>query len=106
MDKEYDAIYYSREPIPSKKKYTGDIPKWEQLGIIVFRKRALFDYTEMDSTPLEIIESVDMNRFIEHGKKIRMVPTDYGASGVDTEIDLKEVEVLMINDSLKNDYLC
>jgi len=99
------ALYFSREPIPSKKKYSGDIPMWKQLGLILFSRKALLDYIQMTPTPLEIIESVDMNRFLEHGIKIKMVPTDHRIFGVDVPEDLQAVEPLLLKDPLTEKYL-
>ena len=92
LDQEGFALYFSREPIPSRKKYKGEIPMWKQLGIILFSRKALLDYTQMLPTPLEIIESVDMNRFLEHGIKIKMIPTVHKTCGVDVPADIDIVE--------------
>lgn len=105
LDQEGFALYFSREPIPSKKKYTGEIPMWKQLGIILFSRGALLDYTQMLPTPLEIIESVDMNRFLEHGIKIKMIPTVHKSCGVDVPTDIDIVEPLLQNDALITKYL-
>ena len=78
---------------------------WKQLGIILFSRNALLDYTRMTPTPLEIIESVDMNRFLEHGIKIKMVPTDHRIFGVDVPEDLEAVEPLLRKDPLTEKYL-
>ena len=50
----------------------------------------------MSPTPLEIAESVDMMRILEHGKKVYMAPTEYDTQAVDTPKDLKLVEELMV----------
>jgi|TARA_B100001971_G_scaffold103852_1_gene95622 3-deoxy-manno-octulosonate cytidylyltransferase (CMP-KDO synthetase) len=42
-----------------------------------FTRDELLKYIELDSTPLEIIESVDMNRFLEHRIKVKMVLTKH-----------------------------
>jgi 3-deoxy-manno-octulosonate cytidylyltransferase (CMP-KDO synthetase) len=105
LDRESFALYFSREPIPSRKKYTGDIPMWKQLGIILFSRKSLLDYTRMTPTPLEIIESVDMNRFLEHGIKIKMVPTVNTTCGVDVPEDIDIVEPLLRKDTLTEKYL-
>lgn len=105
FDKQGFALYFSREPIPSRKKYSGDIPMWKQLGLILFSRKSLLDYTEMTQTPLEIIESVDMNRFLEYGIKIRMVPTNHRIFGVDVPQDLQAVEPLLRKDPLTEKYL-
>jgi 3-deoxy-manno-octulosonate cytidylyltransferase (CMP-KDO synthetase) len=105
LDRENFALYFSREPIPSRKKYTGKILMWKQLGIILFSRKALLDYTRMTPTPLEIIESVDMNRFLEHGIKIKMIPTVNKTCGVDVPEDIDIVEPLLRKDALIEKYL-
>ena len=105
LDKEGFALYFSREPIPSRKKYAGKIPMWKQLGIILFSRKILMDYTRMTPTPLEIIESVDMNRLLEHGIKIKMIPTVHKTFGVDIPADIDIVEPLLRKDSLVRKYL-
>jgi len=67
----------------------------KQVCIIPFRREFLFKYTVLEPTPLEIAESVDMMRVLEHGLKIRMIPTNYKTQAVDTIGDLKYVEKLM-----------
>ena len=105
LDLQGFALYFSREPIPSKKKYARDVSMWKQLGLILFSRKALLEYTQMTPTPLEIIESVDMNRFLEHGTKIKMVPTDHRIFGVDVPEDLIAVEPLLRKDPLTEKYL-
>jgi 3-deoxy-manno-octulosonate cytidylyltransferase (CMP-KDO synthetase) len=99
-----DAIYMSREPIPSNKKYIGEISSFRQLGLIAFTREALLKFVALPTTPLEIIESVDMNRFIENGIPIRMTATKYLADSVDTAEDLARVEEKMQNDLLFQSY--
>jgi CMP-2-keto-3-deoxyoctulosonic acid synthetase len=55
-------------------------------------------------TPLEIIESVDMNRLLENDIPIHMEETRYLADSVDTPDDLKRVEAKMKNDKLFISY--
>jgi 3-deoxy-manno-octulosonate cytidylyltransferase (CMP-KDO synthetase) len=89
-----NALYFSREPIPTRSK-VSDIPMGKQICIIPFRRDFLLKYTEMEPTPIEIAESVDMMRVLEHGLKVRMVPTLYSSYAVDTPADLVKVENLM-----------
>ena len=44
---------------------------------------------------MEIIESVDMMRILEHGLNVRMVPTKFETHAVDTEEDLIYVESMI-----------
>ena len=100
------ALYFSREPIPSKRRYGADVPMWRQLGLILFRRAALLEYAKLEPTPLEIIESVDMNRFIEHGRGIVLAEAHARTKAVDTPADLAEVERLMsAGDPLAKAYL-
>ena len=67
----------------------------KQVCIIPFRREFLLRFTSLEQTPLEIAESVDMMRVLEHGRKVRMIPTAYNTHAVDTVEDLKKVEELM-----------
>ncbi|MBU2538863.1 MAG: 3-deoxy-manno-octulosonate cytidylyltransferase [Proteobacteria bacterium] len=89
-----NALYFSREPIPTR--FLGkDIPMGKQVCIIPFRRDFLLQYTNLSPTPLEIAESVDMLRVLEHGMKVRMIPTRHNTHAVDTPADLLTVEQLM-----------
>lgn len=91
-----NALYFSREPIPTRSKVDKVIMN-KQVCIIPFRRDFLLDYIKLEPTPLEEIESVDMMRILEHGIKVYMVPTSFDTKAVDTEEDLKEVEKLIEN---------
>lgn len=95
-DLNLNALYFSREPIPTSFK-SKDIPMRKQVCVIPFRRDFLLEYTNLAPTPLEMAESVDMLRVLEHGQKVRMVPTKYSSRAVDTPDDLKMVELLMRN---------
>ncbi len=93
-DKNNDALYFSREPIPSlEREKTTEINK--QICVIPFRRDYLFEYSSLSPTPLEVAESVDMLRILEHGGKVRMVPTEYKTYAVDTKQDLERVEKII-----------
>jgi len=86
-----NALYFSREPIPTTSK-VQDVSMTKQVCIIPFRRDFLIEYTRLEPTPLEIIESVDMMRVLEHGKKVKMVPTSHQSYAVDTPEDIARVE--------------
>ncbi len=92
-DLENNALCFSREPIPTRR--FGDVTMKKQVCIIPFTRDFLFEYTKLSPTPLEIVESVDMMRVLEHGKKVKMVPTKFHTHPVDTKDDLLRVENLM-----------
>ena len=101
-----DAIYYSREAIPSlKKNMNQEQTYFMQLGINAFRKKSLKYFSELERTPLEIIESVDMLRLLEHNYDIRIVIAESPALGVDTQEDLDRVNDIMIKDTIFPKYM-
>ncbi|HQU87023.1 MAG: 3-deoxy-manno-octulosonate cytidylyltransferase [Zoogloeaceae bacterium] len=93
-DLQLNAMYFSREPIPTRCK-VDQIPMGKQVCVIPFRRQFLLDYTKLAPTPLEIAESVDMMRVLEHGMRVRMAPTRHDTQAVDTPADLKKVQGLM-----------
>jgi 3-deoxy-manno-octulosonate cytidylyltransferase (CMP-KDO synthetase) len=104
VDYNSDALYFSREPIPSPWKGIENLSMYMQTGIIAFRREALLKFNSMDETTLEQMESVDMNRVIEMGGSVRMVATEFKTIGVDTPQELKNSEELMKNDSTFSHY--
>ena len=105
VDCNNNALYFSREPIPSPWKGWEHLPRYMQTGIIAFRRNALLQFIAMQETPLEQYESVDMNRVLETGGAIRMVPTEAFTIGVDTPEELAEAEQHMLKDSSVKRYL-
>ena len=106
MDGRGDALYFSREPIPTPRQIGIEkIPIFKQVCIIPFRREALLMYARLEPTPLELAESVDMLRFLEHGYRVRLVETDVASHAVDTPADLALVESLMRVDPLVARYM-
>ncbi len=106
MDKNNNALYFSREPIPSRKKGILEVPMKKQVCVIPFTRDFLLQYNQMEPTPLEIIESVDMMRILENGDKVKMCDTNYITKAVDTKEDLEQVQEMMKNDELYKEYKC
>lgn len=104
VDMNSDALYFSREPIPSRKKGSDKVPMRKQVCVIPFRRDYLLEYNAMSETPLEIYESVDMMRILEHGGKVRMAPTNFRTYSVDTPQDLARVAKFMEGDALMATY--
>ena len=78
---------------------------YKQVCVIPFKRDFLLEYNSLDQTQLEKIESVDMMRVLENGKKIKMVYIDEENCSVDTLNDLNKVIELMKNDKLMHLYL-
>ncbi|MEQ1721030.1 MAG: 3-deoxy-manno-octulosonate cytidylyltransferase [Nitrosomonas sp.] len=105
MNRQNDALYMSRRPIPSLAK-SGFVntEAYKQVCIIPFRREILFQYTNLPPTPLEQHESIDMLRLLEHGLSVKMVHTEFNTQAVDTPADLAKVEKLMNDDPLLSRY--
>ena len=100
-----DILYISREPIPSKVKAPSDeFVKLKQLGLIAFRSDFLQTFSKLEPTPLEMVESVDMMRAIEHGYKVKAVEIEGKMIGVDIPSDIQRVEKIIQSDPLFQKY--
>ena len=105
VSKSNDAMYFSREPIPSRKITTNTVSMLKQVCVIPFKRNYLIKFNNTPETKTEIIESVDMMRIIENDEKVRMVMTQENSFSVDTKEDLLKVEKTMINDELMKKYI-
>lgn len=105
VDKDNFAIYFSREPIPSWKKGAKEVKMLKQVCVIPFTRDFLLKFEEFGPSHLEIVESIDMNRILENGYKIKMVLEDFETHCVDTPQDKERVEEYMLKDKLTVQYL-
>jgi len=103
-DLENNALYFSRQPIPTRWGQAEAQGRYKQICVIPFQRDFLLEYANLTPTPLEILESIDMLRVLEHGYKVKMIPTDYQVYSVDTPEDLKKVDVIMARDKLFQTY--
>jgi 3-deoxy-manno-octulosonate cytidylyltransferase (CMP-KDO synthetase) len=108
MDQRGNAMYMSRQPIPtalsSSQENFSSTFAFKQVCIIPFRRQTLLDFSRLPSTPLEKLESVDMLRLLEHGYRVKMVRTEFNTQAVDTQADLERVAILMKTDTLVASY--
>jgi 3-deoxy-manno-octulosonate cytidylyltransferase (CMP-KDO synthetase) len=94
VDRHLNALYMSRSAIPNKSVFDASA-SGKQVCIIPFRADYLRRYLAMEPTPLEVMESIDMLRILEHGERVRMAHTRYQTYPVDTPADLQRVEALL-----------
>ena len=105
VDLQGRALYFSREPIPSRRKGVTEVPMLKQVCIIPFRRDFLLKFNSLPPTPLERIESVDMLRILEHGYSVHMIMTEWETLSVDTPADLDRARSLLQEDKLLSTYL-
>jgi len=91
VDQQDFAMYFSRSPIPHNRS-DGEVAVFKHKGIYAFRKRALKDFTTLPIGPLEAAEKVEALRFLEHGKKIKMVESEVTGIEIDTPEDLERAK--------------
>ncbi len=92
VDNRNFALYFSRSPIPyPRDKEIKDI-YYKHKGIYAFRKRALMDFQRLPMLPLEAKEKIEAIRYLEYGKKIKMVETQVSGIEIDTPDDLKRAQ--------------
>jgi 3-deoxy-manno-octulosonate cytidylyltransferase (CMP-KDO synthetase) len=106
VDRDGFARYFSRAPIPTQTRQGGQAPTLarKQVCVIPFRRDALADFVSLPPTSLEEAESIDMLRFLEHGRRVRMVESPFLTHSVDTPDDLARVEAIMQQDPLLARY--
>jgi len=95
------ALYFSRSPLPFFRDKWNDLKDeafasgrllcHKHIGIYVYRRDFLIQYTRMPQTRLEKAEKLEQLRVLENGHRIRVVETEYESIGVDSPLDLEKV---------------
>lgn len=96
FNKDFKALYFSRLPIPGQKNV--DTEKWienhqyyRHIGLYGYRTKTLKEITELQPSPLELIESLEQLRWLEAGYTITVGVTDFDSIGIDTPQDLEKI---------------
>ena len=92
VDKDDFALYFSRSPIPYPRDKNAGARYFEHIGVYAFRKDAIMDFYHHPMRALEATEKVECIRFLEYGKKIKMVETNYMGIEIDTPEDLEKAQ--------------
>ena len=84
-----DALYFSRAPIPCARDGEADrrAPLLKHFGVYAYETAALRDYAAMPQTPLELTEKLEQLRWLENGRRMRVLITDRRPAGIDTPED-------------------
>jgi 3-deoxy-manno-octulosonate cytidylyltransferase (CMP-KDO synthetase) len=92
VDKDDFALYFSRSPIPYPRAEEVEIIYYKHKGIYAFRKNALMDFRRLPMLKLEAAEKIEAIRYLEYGKKIKMVKTEATGIEIDTPEDLQKAK--------------
>ena len=95
VDQRNFALYFSRSPIPYQRDTTVQTKYYKHKGVYAFRKEALLDFTKLPIKMLEVSEKIECIRYLEFGKKIKMVETDVQGVEIDTPEDLQRAKNLL-----------
>jgi 3-deoxy-manno-octulosonate cytidylyltransferase (CMP-KDO synthetase) len=96
-DRDGFALYFSRSPIPSCRNGFSGLPcsPYKHIGLYVYRRDFLFEFTRMKPTALELSESLEQLRALENGRRIKVVEVRYNPVSVDTPEDLNRVREII-----------
>jgi 3-deoxy-manno-octulosonate cytidylyltransferase (CMP-KDO synthetase) len=86
VDRNMNALYFSRAIIPHNKSgtYDPDTKYLRKLGIYSYRADFLPEYVRMPESMLQISEDLEQNKVIEAGYKIKLGWVEDAVHGVDT----------------------
>ncbi len=94
VDQNNFALYFSRSPIPFPRDKEAGARYFKHKGIYAFRKQALLDFTVLPMQFIEATEKIECIRYLEYGKKIKMVETEVQGVEIDTPEDLEKAKRL------------
>jgi len=95
VDQNNFAMFFSRSPIPYPRNKAANAKYYEHSGVYAFRKQALLDFYNTPMTILEDTEKIECLRYLETGKKIKMVETEYMGIEIDTPEDLENAKTFI-----------
>ena len=94
VDKKDFALYFSRSPIPYPRDKEVETKYFKHKGVYAFRKEALMDFYRLPMLTLEASEKIECIRYLEYGKRIKMVETNVQGVEIDTPEDLERAKKL------------
>jgi 3-deoxy-manno-octulosonate cytidylyltransferase (CMP-KDO synthetase) len=95
VDQNDFALYFSRSVIPYAREKNVGVRYFQHIGIYAFRKQALLDFYSFPMKALEASEKLEQLRYLEFGKRIKMVETTHVGIGIDTVEDLEKARLLL-----------
>ena len=95
VDQNGMALYFSRSVIPYPRDKNAAVRYFQHIGIYAFRKQALLDFYQLPMQSLEASEKLEQLRYLEFGKRIKMVETQHISIGIDTPEDLERAKKLL-----------
>ena len=94
VDQNNFALYFSRSPIPYPRDKDVGVRYFKHKGIYAFRKQALLDFYKLPMLFIEASEKIECIRYLEYGKRIKMIETNVEGVEIDTPEDLERAKRL------------
>lgn len=97
VDNEMHALYFSRSVIP----YLRGIPQedwlshhtfYKHIGLYAYRSDTLLEITRLPQSSLELAESLEQLRWLQHGYVVKVGVSEVETIGIDTPEDLARAE--------------
>ena len=95
VDQNSFALYFSRSVIPYPREKNVGVRYMQHIGIYAYRKQALLDFYSLPMKSLEASEKLEQLRYLEFGKRIKMIETSEKSIGIDTPEDLEKARKLL-----------
>ena len=95
VDQNGFALYFSRSVIPYPREKNVGVRYMQHIGIYAFRKQALLDFYSLPMQSLEASEKLEQLRYLEFGRRIKMVETTHVGIGIDTLEDLEKARKML-----------
>lgn len=103
LNQKNHVMYFSRAPIPYF-MVGSDCKMYRLTGLHAFNKAFLQKFSKLPSTPLEVTESIDFLRILEHGYSVFGVIYPQRTIGVDRRDDIEEVERILREDPVQQGF--
>ena len=89
VDNNNFALYFSRSPIPYPRDKNVGAKYFKHRGVYAFRKEAILDFYRLPMLTLEASEKIECIRYLEYGRRIKMVESNVDSVEIDTPEDLE-----------------
>jgi len=96
INKNSEAIYFSRSTIPyvtntDESEWLNKFDFYEHLGLYGYKSNILRELTTLTPSILERSESLEQNRWLENGYRIKVAETTHENISIDTQEDLDQI---------------
>ena len=97
LNKNSEALYFSRAPIPhpqKKENFTKFLSHW---GIYAYKYEFLKKFSSWEQSHTEKLESLEQLRALENNQSILVIPSNEQSIGIDTPEDIQKALLFLKN---------